>query len=129
MWPSGCARCAIAKELGEDDPDAASLDDLREKLAAAKLPEVARKEADRELRRLEQINNQSPEYQMVRTYLEWVAELPWNKPSGGAIDMGYAREVLDADHYGLDKIKERILEYLAVRARRAALADQDSRNR
>jgi ATP-dependent Lon protease len=120
---------AIQKELGEDDPDAASLDDLREKLASANLSEVARKEVDRELRRLEQINNQSPEYQMVRTYLDWVAELPWNKPSGGAIDIGYAREVLDQDHYGLDKIKERILEYLAVRARRAALADQDSRNR
>ena len=116
---------AIAKELGEDDPDAASLDDLREKLAAAKLSDVARKEVDRELRRLEQINNQSPEYQMVRTYLDWVAELPWNEHSGGAINMGFAREVLDQDHYGLDKIKERILEYLAVKQRRQDLEDAD----
>jgi len=116
---------AIQKELGEDDPDAASLDDLREKLAAAKLSEVARKEVDRELRRLEQINNQSPEYQMVRTYLDWVAELPWNEHSGGAINMGFAREVLDQDHYGLDKIKERILEYLAVKQRRQDLEDAD----
>ena len=116
---------AIQKELGEDDPDAASLDDLREKLAAAKLSDVARKEVDRELRRLEQINNQSPEYQMVRTYLDWVAELPWNVNSAGAINMGYAREVLDQDHYGLDKIKERILEYLAVKQRRQDLEDAD----
>jgi ATP-dependent Lon protease len=116
---------AIAKELGEDDPDAASLDDLREKLAAAKLSEVARKEVDRELRRLEQINNQSPEYQMVRTYLDWVAELPWNVNSGGAINMGFAHDVLDQDHYGLDKIKERILEYLAVKQRRQDLEDAE----
>ncbi len=116
---------AIQKELGEDDPDAASLDDLREKLAAAKLSDVARKEVDRELRRLEQINNQSPEYQMVRTYLDWVAELPWNEHGAGAINMGYAREVLDQDHYGLDKIKERILEYLAVKQRRQDLEDAD----
>jgi len=116
---------AIAKELGEDDTDAASLDDLREKLAAAKLSDVARKEVDRELRRLEQINNQSPEYQMVRTYLDWVAELPWNVNSAGAINMGYARDVLDQDHYGLDKIKERILEYLAVKQRRQDLEDAE----
>jgi ATP-dependent Lon protease len=116
---------AIQKELGEDDPDATSLDDLREKLAAAKLSDVARKEVDRELRRLEQINNQSPEYQMVRTYLDWVAELPWNEHSGGAINIGYARDVLDQDHYGLDKIKERILEYLAVKQRRQDLEDVD----
>jgi len=116
---------AIQKELGEDDTDAASLDDLREKLAAAKLSEVARKEIDRELKRLEQINNQSPEYQMVRTYLDWVAELPWNVQGGGAINIGYAREVLDQDHYGLDKIKERILEYLAVKQRRQDLEDAE----
>jgi ATP-dependent Lon protease len=116
---------AIQKELGEDDPDAVSLDDLREKLAAAKLSDVARKEVDRELRRLEQINNQSPEYQMVRTYLDWVAELPWNVQGGGAINVGYAREVLDQDHYGLDKIKERILEYLAVKQRRQDLEDAE----
>jgi ATP-dependent Lon protease len=120
---------AIQKELGEDDAESAALDDLREKLSAANLPEVARKEADRELRRLEQINNSSPEYQMIRTYLEWVAELPWNKATGGVIDIGLARQVLEEDHYGLEKIKERILEYLAVKQRREAIGDEDSRSR
>lgn len=120
---------AIQKELGEDDAELAGLDDLREKLLAANLPEVARKEADRELRRLEQINNSSPEYQMIRTYLEWVAELPWGKITGEAINIAHAREVLDADHYGLEKIKERILEYLAVKQRREVLGDTDTRSR
>ena len=120
---------AIQKELGEDDDEAAELDDLREKLAAANLSEAARKEADREMARLSRMNDASPEYQMVRTYLEWLAELPWDKPTGGEIDVPYARQVLDADHYGLEKIKERILEYLAVRKRRAALGDDANRSR
>lgn len=120
---------AIQKELGEDDAESAELDDLREKLDAAGLPDVARKEANRELSRLDRINEQSPEYQMVRTYLEWLAELPWSKTTGGAIDVTHAREVLDADHYGLNKIKERILEYLAVKQRRAARATGDERGR
>ncbi len=114
---------AIQKELGEDDAETAELDDLREKLAAARLSDVARKEADRELVRLQRINGSSPEYQMVRTYLEWLAELPWNTPTGKPIDVAYAGQILDEDHYGLEKIKERILEYLAVRQRRAALGE------
>ena len=81
---------AIQKELGEDDAETAALDDLREKLAAAALTEAARKDVDREMGRLERINSASPEYQMVRTYLEWVAELPWNKTTGSAIDVKYA---------------------------------------
>src|SRR5262245_4161888 len=120
---------AIRKELGEDDPEAAELDDLREKLAAANLPEAARKEADRELSRLDRMNTASPEYQMVRTYLEWLAELPWSKTTGSAIDVAYARQVLDEDHYGLGKIKERILEYLAVKKRREELGDTEARSR
>ncbi|HZG68869.1 MAG TPA: endopeptidase La [Herpetosiphonaceae bacterium] len=111
---------AIQKELGEEDPDAAGLDDLRDKIAAANLPPMARAEADRELARLERINSASPEYQMVRTYLEWVAELPWNKPTGQPIDVNHAREVLDQDHYGMEKVKERILEHLAVKKRLAS---------
>jgi ATP-dependent Lon protease len=118
---------AIQKELGEDDPETAELEDLRQKLAAVNLPEVARKEADRELSRLSRINGSSPEYQMVRTYLEWLAELPWNKPSGKPIDIAFARQVLDEDHHGLERIKERILEYLAVRQRRAALGEDSGR--
>jgi ATP-dependent Lon protease len=118
---------AIQKELGEDDPETAELEDLRQKLAEANLPETARKEADREMARLSRINGSSPEYQMVRTYLEWVAELPWNKPSGKPIDVTYARQVLDEDHHGLQRIKERLLEYLAVRQRRAALGEDSGR--
>jgi len=120
---------AIQKELGEDDAETAELDDLREKLAAAQLSEVARKEADRELNRLGRINASSPEYQMVRTYLEWLAELPWGKQTGHAIDVAYARQVLDEDHYGLQKIKERLLEYLAVKQRRAAMGEEVGRSR
>ncbi|NTU85578.1 MAG: AAA family ATPase, partial [Chloroflexales bacterium] len=119
---------AIQKELGEDDTEAAELDDLREKLDAANLPEVTRKEADRELGRLRRINGSSPEYQMVRTYLEWLVELPWGKYTGKPIDVSYAREVLDEDHHGLEKIKERILEYLAVKQRRAALGEDGGRS-
>jgi ATP-dependent Lon protease len=118
---------AIQKELGEDDAETAELDGLIEKLAAANLPETSRKEADRELSRLRRINASSPEYQMVRTYLEWLAELPWGKETGRAIDVAYARQVLDEDHYGLQKIKERLLEYLAVKQRRALLGDDTGR--
>jgi ATP-dependent Lon protease len=120
---------AIRKELGEDGDEDAELDDLRLKLAEAQLTEAARKEADRELSRLARMNTASPEYQMVRTYLEWLAELPWGKTTGGAIDVTYARQVLDEDHYGLEKIKERILEYLAVKKRREELEDSDIRSR
>ncbi len=93
---------AIQKELGEDDDDAEGLDDLRTKLAEADLPEATRKEADRELARLQRMGGQSPEYQMVRTYLEWLAELPWNKQTGSAIDVAHARTILNEDHFGLE---------------------------
>ncbi|NTW97505.1 MAG: endopeptidase La, partial [Oscillochloris sp.] len=119
---------AIQKELGEDDVEAGELDDLRQKLTAARLSDVARKEADRELSRLQRINESSPEYQIVRTYLEWLAELPWNAPTGKPINVAYARQVLDEDHYGLTQIKERILEYLAVKQRRAALGEDSGRS-
>ncbi|MFV9503634.1 MAG: endopeptidase La [Oscillochloridaceae bacterium umkhey_bin13] len=118
---------AIQKELGEDGDEVAELEDLREKLAAANLLEVARKEADRELGRLRRINGSSPEYQMVRTYLEWVAELPWGKLTGQPIDIAYAHQVLDEDHHGLETIKERLLEYLAVKQRRTALGEDNGR--
>ncbi|MEF3274415.1 MAG: endopeptidase La [Chloroflexus sp.] len=118
---------AIQKELGEDSSEAAELDDLRQKLASANLPDVARKEAERELNRLARINASSPEYQMVRTYLEWLAELPWNVYTGQPINMSYARQVLDEDHHGLHKVKERILEYLAVKKRRETLGEDNLR--
>jgi ATP-dependent Lon protease len=109
---------AIQKELGEDVDEASEIEELRERLAKANLPEEARKEADREISRLQRISNASPEHQIIRTYLEWLADLPWDKPSSAEIDIAHTRAVLDGDHYGLTKVKERILEYLAVRRRR-----------
>jgi ATP-dependent Lon protease len=106
---------AIHKELGDEDPQLAEANELREKVAAASLSDEARTEADRELRRLERLPTASPEHSVIRTYLDWLVSLPWGRHSGVGIDVGRARQVLDEDHYGLDKIKERILEYLAVK--------------
>ena len=109
---------AIQKELGEGDK-ANDTDALRAKLAALPLPEAARKEADRELARLERASGESMEGQVIRTYLETVAELPWGKRSEEKLDLAHAAEVLERDHYGLADIKDRILEFLAVRSLRA----------
>ncbi len=106
---------AIQKELGEGDNRSADIDDLREKLDAAELPEEARKAADNELERLKMIPPESAEHSVVRTYLEWLANLPWKHGTEDNLDLPHARSILDEDHFGLDKIKERILEYLAVR--------------
>jgi ATP-dependent Lon protease len=105
---------SIQRELGEseDNPDLA---ELRRQLEEAHLPEEARREAQRELDRLATIPPASPEYGMIRTYLDWTVSLPWNTLSGGDIDVGRARQVLDEDHYDLTKIKDRILEHLAVK--------------
>ena len=103
---------AIQKELGEEA--APELAELRERLQSADLPEAARKEADREIERLEQIPAISPEYQVVRTYLEWIADLPWNITTDDQLDIGHAARILDEDHYGLEKVKTRILDFLAV---------------
>ncbi|MCH8051845.1 MAG: endopeptidase La [Chloroflexi bacterium] len=103
---------AIQKELGEES--APELAELRERLKNADLPEAARKEADREIERLEQIPAISPEYQVVRTYLEWIADLPWNVTTDDQLDIEHAARILDEDHYGLEKVKTRILEFLAV---------------
>ncbi|HYJ46563.1 MAG TPA: endopeptidase La, partial [Pyrinomonadaceae bacterium] len=107
---------AIQKELGEDEEggERAEAEMLRERLDAADLPEEVRKEADRELRRLERLPQAAPDYQVIRTWLEVVIELPWNKSSEDRLDLNEARRVLDEDHYGLEDIKERILEFLAV---------------
>ena len=105
---------AIEQELGEGKTDEAEAEDLREKLAKADLPEDVRKEADRELDRLEKINSASPEHNVIRTWLEYVIELPWKKRSDDNLDLKRAREVLDEDHYGIAKVKERIVEQLAV---------------
>ncbi|MGE5618506.1 MAG: endopeptidase La [Sphingomonadaceae bacterium] len=107
---------AIQRELGEEEegPDR-EIAQLRKRLDEAGLPPEARQEADRELSRLEQLPAVSPEHGIIVNYLDWLSSLPWNKVTGGKIDVPHARQVLDEDHYDLDQIKERILEYLAVR--------------
>src|SRR5581483_8161999 len=106
---------SIQRELGETEGSDSQVADLRRRIEEAHLPDEARREAERELARLAGIPAASPEHGMIVTYLEWMASLPWSKVAGGAIDVGRARQVLDADHYDLDKVKDRILEYLAVR--------------
>jgi len=105
---------AIQKELGELEDDGDVLDELQEKLTKANLPDEVRKVADKELRRLRSIQPSSPEYTVARTYLDWICDLPWSKGTVDNLDVAHARQVLDEDHYDLDKIKKRILEYLAV---------------
>ena len=105
---------AIRKELGEEE-DGPEADVYRSKIEEANLPEEARKEAERELGRLAQVNPQSAEAGVIKTYLDWLADLPWDKLSDDNLDMAHAGQVLDDDHYGLEKVKERILEFLAVR--------------
>jgi ATP-dependent Lon protease len=107
---------AIRKELGEGDPAGQSeVEGLRTKLEAAKLPEIVMKEATRELARLEAIPSASPEYGVIRTWLQIVSELPWAVTTEDHLDLKEARKLLDRDHHGLDKVKRRIIEYLAVR--------------
>jgi ATP-dependent Lon protease len=106
---------AIQEELGEEDEQQAEVNELREKIEAAELPEHARKAAERELSRLEKLPPAAAEHGVIRTYLEWLVELPWSAQTEDNLDIGHARDVLDADHYDLEKVKDRILEYLAVR--------------
>ena len=106
---------AIQDELGEDDEQQAEVNELRERIEAAELPEHALKAAERELSRLEKLPPAAAEYGVIRTYLEWLVELPWSSETEDNLDIAHAREVLDADHYDLEKVKDRILEYLAVR--------------
>src|SRR6202521_5249039 len=106
---------AIQRELGELDSEVGELGELRERIEKAGLPPEARREADREIARLERIPSASPESSVIRTYLELIVALPWNTSTGGEVDVTKAREILDADHYDLDKVKQRIVEHLAVR--------------
>ncbi|RPA58504.1 endopeptidase La [Gordonia oryzae] len=108
---------AIRKELGEDEPDGA--DDYRGRVEAADLPDKVREAALREVGKLERSSDQSPESGWIRTWLDTVLDLPWNVTTTDSADIKAAREILDADHHGLDDVKDRIVEYLAVRARRA----------
>lgn len=106
---------AIQKELGEDEGgEQAEADMMRERLEKADLPEDVHKEAERELRRMEKLPAAAPDYHVIRTYLEFILELPWKKSTEDKLDLNEARRILDEDHYGLEDIKERILEFLAV---------------
>jgi ATP-dependent Lon protease len=106
---------AIQEELGEGDEQQAEISELRERIEAAELPEEPRKQAERELGRLEKLPPAAAEYGVIRTYLDWLVDLPWAKETEDNLDIEHAHKILDDDHYDLEDVKERILEYLAVR--------------
>jgi ATP-dependent Lon protease len=106
---------AIQEELGEKDPGEAEVGELREQLDTIELPEEVRRVADRELSRLEKLPQAAAEHGVIRNYLEWIATLPWDRTTEDNLDLDHAREVLDTDHYDIEKVKDRILEFLAVR--------------
>ena len=107
---------AIQRELGEDDPQQAEINELREKVEAAGMPEEVKARAIKEVDRMSRIPSASPEVGVIRTYVDWLVGLPWNVTSDDNLDIKEAARILDEDHYGLEKVKERILEYLAVRS-------------
>ena len=106
---------AINRELGEGDDRAQEIEDYQGKIRKSGMPKEAREEAHKQLRRLEQMHSDSAEATIIRTYLDWMVEVPWRKATKDMLDLAYARKVLDREHYGLSKIKDRILEYLSVR--------------
>src|SRR5438093_3481389 len=106
---------AIQKELGELDERAEEVAEFRTNIKDAKMPDKVLKEAEKQLKRLEKMHPDTAESATVRTYLEWMVDLPWSKKSKDSLDIKAAAKVLDEDHYDLEKVKERILEYLAVR--------------
>ncbi|CAN5812526.1 endopeptidase La [soil metagenome] len=114
---------AIRRELGDEDDAQAEVEELREKILEVGMPEEAAREANRELDRLGRIPPASAEYGVIKTYLDWLVSLPWNVSTEGTIDIGEAREVLDRDHYNMEKVKDRILEYLAVHRLRKQRAE------
>src|SRR3954451_19836816 len=101
---------AIQEELGEADPEAAEVHELRRRLEEADLPDDVRRAAERELQRLEHLPPQAAEHGVIRTYLEWIVDLPWKTSTPDHLDLNSAREQLDRDHYDIEKIKDRILE-------------------
>ena len=115
---------AIQQELGEGDPEQAEANELREQLDALELPEDTRKAAERELGRLEKLPSAAAEYGVIRTYLEWILTLPWHTYTEDNLDLDHARKVLDTDHFDLEKVKDRIIEYLAVAKLRKEISGQ-----
>jgi ATP-dependent Lon protease len=116
---------AIQRELGDED-EASDLEEIKERIAKLELPEDARKEIDRELNRLQRTNPQSAEYQVIRTYLDYVVELPWSERTEDKIDLPEADRILAEDHYGLEDVKDRVLEFLAVRKLQMDRAAEDA---
>jgi ATP-dependent Lon protease len=115
---------AIQRELSEGDEQSVDVEDFRKKLDEVGLTEEAKKEGERELDRLARLSVASAEYGVIRTYLDWLTAMPWNKRTDDDLDIAHAREILNQDHYGLEDIKERILEFLAVRKMRAERAEE-----
>jgi ATP-dependent Lon protease len=116
---------AIQKELGERDEQTLEMEELRKKIEAAKMPEEADKQAKRELERLSRLPTAAAEYGVIRTYLDWLAALPWSQGTTDNLDIAHARKILDQDHYGLEDVKERILEFLAIRKLRLERKDEE----
>ncbi len=116
---------AIQKELGEEDEQSADIRELEERIEAAGMSEEAEKEARHELDRMRRMPIQAAEYSVIKTYLDLMVSLPWQKQTEDNLDIEHARTVLNEDHYGLDEIKERILEFLAVRKLRAERKDDE----
>jgi ATP-dependent Lon protease len=115
---------AIKKELGEEDEQTVEVEEYRRKIAEAGMPEEVEKEALRELSRMEKMPPQAAEYSVIKTYLDWLTDMPWQVATEDQLDIAHARQVLDEDHYDLEEIKERILEYLAVRKLRLERKDE-----
>src|SRR5574338_95900 len=115
---------AIQKELGEKDEQAAEAEEFRKKIDEAKMPEEADKQARRELERLARLPSAAAEYGVIRSYLDWLVSLPWSKSTPDNLDISHARKILDKDHYGLEDVKERILEFLAIRKLRIDRKDE-----
>jgi ATP-dependent Lon protease len=115
---------AIQRELGESDEQTAEIEELHKKIEAAKMPEEAEKQALKELERLARLPTAAAEYGVIRTYLDWLVSMPWAITTPDNLDIAHAREVLDQDHYGLEDVKERILEFLAVRKLRLERKDE-----
>ncbi|HXH63556.1 MAG TPA: endopeptidase La, partial [Gemmatimonadales bacterium] len=116
----------IRKELGEED-EATEVEELRKRFAELDLPEAARKEVDRELTRLERAGRESMEAQVIRTYLETMAELPWNKRAEESLDLTSASKILEEDHFGLKEVKDQVLEFLAVRQLRLRTPEAEAK--
>ncbi|MFO8173532.1 MAG: LON peptidase substrate-binding domain-containing protein, partial [Longimicrobiales bacterium] len=114
----------IQKELGDED-ERSDVEELRERVEGLELPEDSRTEVERELKRLERTSPQSAEYQVIRTFLEWITELPWGDRTEETLDLARASEILDEDHYGLEDVKDRVLEFLAVRQLQITRADEE----